>query len=260
MVLFKLGFIAVRLVDLLDISMIGILIFQLHRLFRRTALFQVLILLLAVFVVWRFVDVLNMVLMRTVLREFIQVATLAIVVIFAPEIRRALVGLNRNTSFSFLRKQLSSDINVEENFQELVSAIEELAETRTGAIVVIQGETELTDVIKSGDMINADVSKRLLMSVFNPKSPLHDGAAIIQNRQLVAARCVLPVSDDPDLPPELGLRHRSALGVTEVSDAAAIIVSEETGKVSIAEHGRVKRNISTDELIQFLKKFYKEHA
>ena len=135
---------------------------------------------------------------------------------------------------------------------DLIQAAESLAAARTGALIVIMRETDLSHIIETGDMMNAELSLRLLISIFNVTSPLHDGAAIVRGNQIVAARCVLPVSDDPDIPPELGLRHRAALGLTEVSDAAAIVVSEETGKISVALNGRIKRNLSGEELNQFL--------
>lgn len=254
--LFQIAFVSVRLMDLLDIGLMSLLLYQFYQLFRRSAFLQLLLVLLLLFLLWRVTEMLNMVLMRSLLSNFLEIGAIALVIVFAPELRRMLLGLNRQAPFERLRRQLSTEISASRNFDELLVAIETLAETRTGAIIVLQGSSDLSSIIESGDRINADVSKRLLMSVFNPKSPLHDGAAIIKDNTLMAARCVLPISDDPDLPPELGLRHRSGLGVTEISDAAAIIVSEETGKVALASEGRLKRNLSQEELQQFLKKFY----
>lgn len=256
MELFKVGFISVGIIDLVDILVVAIMLYKLYRIFRQTAMVQVLVLFLLVFIVWRVVELLDMELLKTIMREFIQIGTIAVVVIFSPEIRRFLTNITRNTLFDRLRKQISENLETQQSLNEIVAALEELSANRTGALIVLQGNNSLDSIIETGDEINASVSKRLLASIFNPKSPLHDGAVVIKDGLIKAARVVLPISDDPDIPPELGLRHRSGLGISEISDAASIICSEETGKISVANEGRLKRNVSSDELTQFLKNFY----
>jgi uncharacterized protein (TIGR00159 family) len=156
--------------------------------------------------------------------------------------------------FENLRRQINIELDDRPvvNSEEIIEASLKLSDNRTGALIVLLRTNSLEQIISTGDRLDASVSTRLLISIFNPKSPLHDGAVLVQGNQIIAARCVLPVSDDPDLPPELGLRHRSALGLSEVSDAVALVVSEETGQISIAYQGRLKRNLSAEELQQYL--------
>jgi diadenylate cyclase len=256
MELFRIGFLPVTAVDVIDILAVAFVAYKTYKFFQRSLMPQVILVLLMAFVIWRVVDLFDLVLLKTLLREFLQVGTLALVVIFAPEIRRFLLQVSQNTMLERFRRQLSENLTLEVNHKEIIEALETLAGSGTGAIVVLTQHTDLSHIERSGDMINADVSKRLLVSIFNRTSPLHDGAVIITNNQLTAARCVLPISDDPTLPPDLGLRHRAAIGITEVSDAAAIVVSEETGAISVARGGKLKRNLNVAQLLQFFSAFY----
>jgi len=258
MELFTIGFISVGLADLLDISLVALLFYRLYKALRNSAMLQVVLVVLGLFAAYRVVELMNMELMASLFGEFVQLGTLALVVIFSPELRRLVLGLTRNTLLDRVRTQLGSQVDENPVYNELIDAVIELAANYTGSIVVLSRESDLGNIAQSGDEFNADVSKRLLVSIFNPKSPLHDGAVIIKNGRIVAARAVLPVSDDPDLPPELGLRHRSALGITEITDAAAIVTSEESGKISVANEGRLKRNLSEEELRQFMRNLYAE--
>lgn len=252
MELFAIGFLKVRLLDLVDMALVSVLVYRLLLLLRRNILIMTLLLFLAVYALWRVADFLHMILINTILREFLQIAVVGLVVIFAPELRRALLTFSRSNLVERFRSFLNPSSSPTLNNAELIQAAESLASTRTGALVVILRENDLEHIIETGDRIDAALSKRLLESIFHPKSPLHDGAVVVKGNTIVAARCVLPISDDPDIPPELGLRHRAALGLTELSDAAAIVVSEETGKISVALNGRIKRNLSAEELNQFL--------
>ncbi len=255
MTLFEIGFVSVRLIDLLDILLVGLLIFSLQRLFKRGFFLQLLLAFLGLILIWRTVELLDMELLSAIFREVARYGALGVLILFAPQIRRGLaqIEFGRNPLMERFRRQLTGTATSEATEQQIISAVTYLADNRTGAIIVLMGDNELQKVRSSGDSIQAEVSKRLLESIFNIRSPLHDGAVLIKDNKILAARCVLPISDDPDIPPELGLRHRSALGVSEISDALAIIVSEETGKVSVAEGGRLKRNLSEEELKQFLK-------
>jgi diadenylate cyclase len=258
MELFRIGFISFSLIDLVDILLVSFLFYRLHHALRNTLAVPLITLLLLAFVLMRVVELFNFVVLGRIFQEFLQVGTIAIVVIFAPELRRLALGIGSRTLFERFRRRLGQDITDSLSHDEIISAVEEMAESRTGAIIVLVGNTNMQQYIDTGDVINAKVSKRLLISIFSPKSPLHDGAVLIKGDTIVAARVVLPVSDDPDIPPELGLRHRSALGISEVSDAEAIVVSEETGKVSFAARGRLKRNLSGAELRQFMLDFYND--
>ncbi len=249
MELFKIGFLSVRLLDVLDVALVAFLLYRLYKLFARTLVVQVIIGFILLFLAWRVVDALNMILIKSLLDQVIQIGAIALVVVFAPEIRRFLITFSQNAAAFNLGRQLRAAANLAESqMNELIEACQTLATNHTGAIILIEGVTDLREIEATGDSINGDVSKRLLLSIFNKTSPLHDGAVLVRGTQIVAARCVLPISDDPDIPAELGLRHRAALGITEVSDALAIVVSEETGKIAMARAGRIKRNLSADEL------------
>jgi diadenylate cyclase len=261
MELFRIVFIPFTVIDVLDITAVAFLLYRLYKFFRKSSLIQLLVLLVGVFILVRVVELLHMELLDTLLTQFLQIGLLALVVIFGPELRRAFLGFSRNTILERLRRQIGGkDLPREDDIREIVEALTEMSGTRMGSIIVLEGNTSLASYAATGDGLNAAVSKRLLVSIFNPKSPLHDGGVLVRGNSIIAARVVLPVSDDPDLPPELGLRHRSALGITEVSDAAALISSEESGKISVAYEGRLKRNLSADELTQFMRSFYDVEA
>jgi diadenylate cyclase len=251
--LFSVGFLKVTLLDVIDILVVAFLMYKVYKVFQRTVVAQIIGLILVLFLIYRLVEVLKLDLLKAVLDQVISIGVIALVVVFAPEIRRFFVSISQTPFLSAVRKRFSGTyISKETEYQEIIEACETLASSKTGAIIVLEGTNELGHIEKTGDQIMAVVSKRLLLSIFNRTSPLHDGAVLIRADQIVAARCVLPISDDPDLPAELGMRHRAALGITEVTDAAAVIVSEETGKVSVAYAGRIKRNLSGEELLNFL--------
>lgn len=242
--------------DLLDIFLVAIIIYKVQTLFRKSIVLQGFLILLALFISRRAAEVLNMRLIASALDEFLEIGIIVLVVIFAPELRRFLLSFRQNSWFARLQNAASRNMSSNLNLKALKSAIEKLADSRTGALIVLQKDDKLEKIVASGDRIDATITEPLLMSIFNTTSPLHDGAVVIKGNQILAARCVLPVSDDPDIPGELGLRHRSGLGVTELTDAAAIIISEETGRVSRAEAGQLKRNLNPDELDKFLNNFY----
>jgi uncharacterized protein (TIGR00159 family) len=251
MELFRLGFLAFRLVDLLDVLLMATIGYQIYRVFRNSALLQLLIILALVFFLWRLVGVFDLILLKTFLGESIRIGSLALIVIFAPEIRRVLLSLAQNTLFERFRRQLSENLSLRENYDEIIAAMESMSASRTGAIILLVRSDDLSHIEQTGDLINADISRRLLLSIFNKTSPLHDGAVLINNNQISAVRCVLPISDDPNIPAEFGLRHRAAIGITEVSDAVALVVSEETGMMSIATEGKIRKNMNADSLRKF---------
>lgn len=249
--LFDIGFIPVTVADLVDITLVAALIYAVGGVFKREGLLTLLTFGLVLIALWRVTELFQLELLRTLFRQVLSLAPLALVIIFAPQIRRSMRSWSR---VSWLRNlRIGRPAATEEAHEELVAAVEALGHQRMGAILVLLGDTDLSAVQKSGDELNATLSRRLLQSIFNPRSPLHDGAVLLRGTRILAARTVLPISDDPDLPPELGLRHRAALGITEISDAAAIVVSEETGKVAVANAGRLKRNVSKAELVEFLR-------
>jgi uncharacterized protein (TIGR00159 family) len=201
-------------------------------------------------------------LLGTILGQFIGVGVIALVVVFQQEIRRflLLIGTNgflSNPKFKIFdwkstkkTKQLHLDIPC------LIKACAHMAQSKTGAIMVLTTNSDLKFYINTGDAINAKLSQRLLESIFYKNSPLHDGAVIIADNQIMAARCVLPVTENPDFPPNLGMRHRAAVGITEISDAVVVIVSEQTGELSFAKDGVLKTKLSPEKLTRLLDEIF----
>ena len=190
--------------------------------------------------------------LNTILSFVMSYGVILIIVILQPEIRRALEQLGTNKLKRFIG--LSDDINLKtkENIYKIVIAAEELSKQRKGALIVIQREIKIQDIIDTGIPINGDISPQVLVNIFEPKTPLHDGAVIITNNKIAAAACMLPLADDKDIARELGTRHRAAIGVSKESDALAVVVSEETGKISIAKDGTLIADVREDVLKKIL--------
>lgn len=244
MELFKIGFVTIRLVDIVDISVVTFLFYKVYEILRGSLALRIIIALGFVFLIWKLVELLDMLLLKSILDEFLGVGAIALIIIFAAEIRRFLLLLGRNSIFAKAWQQLFQNTNTDEfAYNDLINAMEEIKRAELGALIILTGSDRLESIRETGDLIGAPVSERVLHSFFLKDSPLHDGAVIIENNQIVAARCVLPISRDPDLPPELGLRHRAAIGVSEASDALVLIVSEERQEISIVTHGKLTRNV-----------------
>lgn len=175
-----------------------------------------------------------------------------IIVIFQPEIRRALeqIGTNKIVKFFGIEKDLAT--RTKEDIYKIVIAVKELAETKTGALIVMERDIKIQDIVSTGVEIQADVSPQLLVNIFVPNTPLHDGAVIISDNKIAAAACMLPLASDSDIAKELGTRHRAAIGISKESDAIAIIVSEETGKISVAKDGTLIADVREDVLKKIL--------
>lgn len=252
-----LTFITIRFLDILDILLVAFLLYQLYRLIKGTVAFNIVIGLFSLYLFWLIVRALNMELLGSIMGQFIGVGVLALIVVFHPEIRKFLVFVGTNYN---LNKVLSLDklfgagkeksIN-HQQIDSLVDACVSMGKTKTGALIVIAGNTELNEQINSGEKINAKISSILVRTIFFKNSPLHDGAVIIKGNKIVAAGCILPLTKK-QLDQTLGLRHRAAVGMTENSDALTIIVSEERGTISVAQKGEIRRRISKDTLTQIL--------
>ncbi len=249
-----------RWLNIVDVLIVAFLIYQLYRLLRGSIAFKIFWGIVVVYIVYFIVRALQMPLLTSILQNFINVGILAIIVIFQPEIRRFLLLLGKNIPFSednVWRKFLISDKQKdsrrsEELIKHLVMAVGNMANTYTGALIIVTNSYKLRFDTSSGVPIDGNVSARLLESIFKKNSPLHDGAVIIAGSKLVAAKVVLPVSENPNLPLRIGLRHRSGVGATEQSDALAIIVSEERGNVSYARDGHLHMNVSLEDLKSLL--------
>jgi diadenylate cyclase len=264
--LFEIGFLTLRLLDLIDITLVAFLIYGLFKIVKGSIGFNIFIGFLSIYIVWFIVRAMNMRLLATILYQFIGVGAIALLIVFQQEIRRFLlligknkvvVGNNKTTFKSLLPWNWRNAYASEINFEELALACKVFSRSLTGAIIVLARSSELKFFTSTGIYIDGDMSSKLLESIFYKKSPLHDGAVIMVKNKIKAASCILPVSEVSNLPLQFGLRHRSALGIAEQTDAMAIVVSEETGRISIASKGEISKDLSMDEDLS--KKFFREY-
>lgn len=258
--LFDIGFLPFRFLDFLDILLVSVMFYLLYRLVRGTIALNIFIGIMSVFMFWWLVRALNMRLLTGILGQFIEVGVLALLIVFQQEIRRFLLIIGRNSLryrdrikwTDLMPWNWELDQGRQLNSQELVNACFEMADSYTGALIVLSKDSDLRSYTNTGIEIRARVKKPLLIAIFQKNSPLHDGAVIIANNMIVATSCILPVSQSTDIPRHYGLRHRSAIGLTEQTDAVAIIVSEESGWVSVAQEGDIQSNISRDTLLKLI--------
>lgn len=249
MTLFKLfGFLDVRLVDLVEIGLVAFLIYRLYVLMRGTIAVSIFLGLIAIYLVQVVVTIFDMTILQALFSSLSQVAVLTVIILFQPEIRRVLLLLGQNP---LLRRFITPPAQ-QELITETVEAVTTMSRERTGALIVFARTTGLRNYIETGQLIQAKVSRDLLVTLFEGKNPLHDGAVIVQNRRIEAARCILPVSTSMRLSPHLGLRHRAAVGLSEQTDAFVVVVSEETGHISVSENGDLISNLTAKELRQHL--------
>ena len=196
--------------------------------------------------------ILNLTIVHSVLTAFLPSGVIALVVIFQPEIRRGLEQIGTNKFTNLFGMDKSIETKTREDIYKIVIAVEELAKTKTGALIVIQRDISLSDIISTGIEMNSEISPQLLVNIFVPKTPLHDGAVVINNNRIAAAACKLPLANNTDISKELGTRHRAAVGISKEYDAIAIVVSEESGKISIAKDGTLIVDVKEDALKKIL--------
>lgn len=240
--------------DALDIFIVALLLFYLYRLMKESGTINIFFGVLAFIVVWVVTsEILEMRLIGTILDKFMSIGLLVLVILFQDQIKRFLEELGSNQRWRFLKKLFHhgrSDSNDDSRrwVMPIVYACMNMSRSKTGALIVIEQGIPLESYEKTGDMIDAAINSRLIENVFFKNSPLHDGAMIIAHDRIKAAGCILPVSHDTNVPRSLGLRHRSALGIAQATDALAIVVSEETGAISIAHRGTLTTRLSSTEL------------
>jgi uncharacterized protein (TIGR00159 family) len=256
------GLFSLRVVDVIDIILFAILLYEIYNLVKGTAAIRIFIGMIAVYLVWRVVKALQMQLLTEILGQFISVGVIALIVVFQPEIRQVLLMVgnskiikNQRKRFLFWQLKINNPVNL--NIDKIVKACQKMAETKTGALIVIAQQNELVQYIATGQSVEAKISEVILETIFFKNSPLHDGAVIVMGDQIKAARCILPVSNKATIPPFYGLRHRAAVGITEKSDAIAIIVSEERGDIAYCYEGRLYENVSPSDLSTFLESLFK---
>ncbi|MDG5800132.1 diadenylate cyclase CdaA [Marinilabiliaceae bacterium ANBcel2] len=256
-------FLDIRLIDIIDIALVAYLMFRLYKLIKGTVALNIFAGIFVFIVFWLMIKALNMELSSTILDNFVNVGVLAIIVVFHQEIRRFLLLMgskyniaNRFTVDSFFESKSPGMMRF--YIKPVVQACGELSKSKTGVLIVITRRSELIDFVQTGELLNAVISRQLLKSIFYKNSPLHDGAVIISKSKVKAAGCILPVSQNMNLPKHLGLRHRAAMGITESTDAASIVVSEENGRISFFKGGKGDINISVEVLEQKLEQLLKE--
>lgn len=231
-------FISIGVFDIIDILVVAFLLYQVYQLIRGTVAINIFIGIFLVYILWQMVSAFKMDLLNTIIGQFMGVGVIALIVVFQQEIRRFLLLLGTreffNKSFSFDTLLNKPTVRIRsEHVESIVYACSNMAATKTGALIVISTHGQLQSITVSGDMINADLSTRLLENIFFKNSPLHDGAVVIRDAKIVAARCILPLTKSTAVPASMGMRHRAAIGITETTNVLVIVVSEETGNISV---------------------------
>ncbi|MGV8880431.1 MAG: diadenylate cyclase CdaA [Sphingobacteriaceae bacterium] len=256
-----LGFLKFTFFDVLDVLLVAIMIYQIYNLIRGTIAANIVIGLILIWVIYFIVKALEMRLLTGILGNFVNVGIIALIVVFQQEIRRFLLLVGKNASLQRNRawwKYFFGKTEVEKNnmarIKPIIDACKSMKQTRTGALIVFAKYYDEQFFQNSCEPIDSRISKRLLESIFQKNGPLHDGAVVIAENKIKSASCILPLTDNSELPAQFGLRHRAGIGISETSDAVAVIVSEETGEISYAKQGRVKMNISFAELEKLLNK------
>ncbi len=243
--------------DILDILLVAAIIYVAFRWIKGTSAMNIFIAIVSLFILKVVVSALRMKMMMALLSMVLDLGLIALVIIFQPEIRRFLNSLGGRYKFigrleAFFAKGVRKPHS--DTITEIVEACREMSAGKEGALIVLLRDSQLEDIVQTGDRIDARVNRRLLRSLFFKNSPLHDGAVIIGADRIVAARCTLPITDRADLPPSYGMRHKAAVGITQVSDAVVVVVSEETGRISLAQNGEVTPVAGKNELRLLLDK------
>ena len=238
----------------MDIIIVGFLAYQFIKFAKKSKVWQLIKGIVLLIIITLLSGLLKLRILNFILTSFMTYGVMALLVIFQPELRRALeqLGANTNGISKFFGIDKSLMDKTKEDIYKVVIAATELSKTKTGALIVFERDIKLQDIIDSGIEINATISPQLLVNIFVPNTPLHDGAVIISNNKITSAACILPLADDKDIAKELGTRHRAAIGISKESDAIVVVVSEETGKISIAKDGTLIADVKEDALKRIL--------
>ena len=239
--------------DIIDIVLVALILYYLYRLMKESRSLNVFIGIMVFVLVWLFVSqVLEMRLLGSILDKLVSVGVIGLIVLFQEEIRKFLYSLGAHHRVRALARMFSSgkkdDKEDKETIMPIVLACMDMARNKVGALIVVERAIKLDDIVDTGDIIDANINQRLIENIFFKNSPLHDGAMVIADKRIKAAGCILPVSHSHNIPKELGLRHRAALGISQDSDAIAIVCSEETGRISVAIKGDFRLRLSAEEL------------
>ena len=245
----------IHIMDVVDILLVGLLVYYVYKLIRGTAAISIFLGIIILYVVWAIVKALNMSLLSEIMGQVLGVGVIAIIVLFQQEIRKFLLSLGNNyilnnekiKVFSKFLGNKGSSMELQA-LDEITQACRKMSETKTGALIVLAHTSSMEFVIETGDVIDARINRRLIENLFFKNSPLHDGAMVIADGRIVAARCTLPITENPNIPAHYGMRHRAATGLSEETDASVIVVSEETGNISFVKDGKIKTMGSITEL------------
>lgn len=253
------SFITVNWIDIIDVLLVALLIYHLYYLVKGTVAVNILIGIISFYILWLIVKGLNMQLFGSILGKFIDVGFIALLIVFQQELRRFLLFIGTSEIFTngklgkvFFDFKWQVQTEKELDINAIIKACKNMSENKTGALIIITRNNELKFYANTGDSIDAKVSVRLIESIFYKNSPLHDGAIIISGNTIIAARCVLPVTENINFPAHLGMRHRAAVGITENTDALAIIVSEQTGEISFSQSSELKHALTPERLREIL--------
>ena len=242
--------------DLIDIIIVALLLFYLYRLMKNSGTLSLFYGVLAFIAIWVLAfEIFDMRLTGTIVDKFMSIGLIVLVILFQDQIKRFLTDIGGRAKWTTVKNLFRHDKNNEKHHAEVMSVVYaciSMSKSKTGALIVFQRKVPLTDFEKTGDIIDADINVRLIENIFFKNSPLHDGAMIIASHRIMSVGCILPVSHDMNIPKNLGLRHRAALGMSQVTDAVCVIVSEETGGISVAKDGKLQVKVSTIDLEHIL--------
>lgn len=248
----------ISIIDIVDILLVSVILFQIYRVIRGTAAFAIFITIFLIYLTWLLVRAMNMELTGALLGQVVGLGVLALVIVFQQEVRRFLLVIGnrfimrRGFNFRALFSGVGDESDSTREAEEIVRACEAMSLNHTGALIVIGRKSSLVIYSEGGELIKARVSSELLETIFFKNTPLHDGAVLIEGGVILAARCPLPTTDQVTLPARYGMRHRAAIGMSERSDAIIIVVSEESGHISVFKTGTIRENITSNELRNIL--------
>jgi len=252
--LIKIGFLEISWVDFFDVAFVSILLYQLYKLLRGSVAVRIFLGFLSLYLIFLVVKAAEMELLTLILGQFMGVGVIAVIILFQQEIRKFLLMIGKSTAFDkenifrnfmiWKRREQERGFNI----TSVLEAAKSMGASNTGALIVFSKNSELKFYAESGDILDAKISKRLLLSIFNKYSPLHDGAVIVYKGKIKAARCILPVSENDNLPAQFGLRHRAAVGMSETTGTLVLVVSEETGQFSLVRNGQFHHNLTVQEI------------
>lgn len=255
----EIGFLPITVWDILDVVIVGFLLFQSYKLLRGSVAINIFVGVVTLIILSWVVRSLNMELLSSILGLLISTGVIILIIVFQPEVRRFLLLFGNNTLRQrskfldmLLDREDPDNQEHKESAEQLKKALFSMSKRKEGALVILNKKANLEGIAQTGVAINADISRPLLENIFFKNSPLHDGAMLIENDKIIAAACILPLSDSIDLPQSVGLRHRAAVGITERTEVAAFVVSEETGTISFAINGKLYRRLSKEKVIELV--------